>query len=555
MNKRIFLVDDEIVIRENIRNCINWAREGFIYCGDASDGEMALPMIEELKPDILITDIKMPFMNGLELSAIVRKQLPQTKIILISGHDEFEYVRQALRIGVEDYCLKPIGAADLIRLLREVADKIDREAEFKRKIEHLTKSLSDRRQQSREQLISQLCGGLIPSAEAIETAANLQIPLIARFYAVILTDIRMHGASEKDLPPVFISHAEHEPVSIHSVENELASFMGKHAEYLTARRSRTENIWVLKSDCRERLEALSSLLGDAAQSIEARYGCSIAYGIGSIQHRLHGVHTSFIEAEEDKHWRKITRQHRGTLLDITAGSGQQEVFLNRDEFLEFLTLGSRDNAEASIRKLASGLARIEWSSSLYGYYALTDLTFAVLNKARQLYRLAEPIEASVEPLRQMIQSIQSWEDACRYLLRLAELFWKWRSEAAGPYGELIAQVKAFVLQHYSQVDLSLQDAANHVNVSPSHLSKIFSQETGQTFIDFLMKTRIRKAMELLLSTNAKSYEVAYQVGYHDPSYFSNLFKRVTGMTIREFRKNGWQHAELLKGEDPVAAST
>lgn len=543
MNKRIFLVDDEIVIRENIRKCIDWTKEGFIYCGDASDGEMALPLIEELKPDILITDIKMPFMNGLELSAIVRKQLPQTKIILISGHDEFDYVRQALKIGVEDYCLKPIGSADLIRLLREVADKIDREAEFKRRIEQLTRDLSEREQQSREQLISQLCGGLIPSAEAIENAAALQIPLIARFYAVILTDIRTNSAHEEERATISVSLAE----------SELASIMAEHAEYLTARRSRTENIWVLKSDCRERLEELCRLFSEAVQSVESRLGCTISYGIGSIQHRLHGVHTSFIEAEEDKHWRKITRQHRSALLDMTAGSYHQEVFLNRDEFLEFLILGSRDQADTCIHKMAEGLARIEWPSSLYGYYALTDLTFAVLNKARQLYRISEPVEASIDSLRQMIQSIQSWQDACRYLLRLAELFWRWRSEAAGRYGELIAQVKAFVLQHYSQVDLSLQDAANHVNVSPSHLSKIFSQETGQTFIDFLMKTRIRKAMELLVSTNARSYEVAYQVGYHDPSYFSNLFKRLTGMTIREFRKHGWQHAELLKGEDTLAS--
>jgi len=545
MSKRIFLVDDEIVIRENIRNCINWTQEGFIYCGDASDGEMALPLIEELKPDILITDIKMPFMNGLELSAIVRKQLPETKIILISGHDEFDYVRQALRIGVEDYCLKPVGSAELIRLLREVAEKIDREAEFKRRIEQLARNLSDREHQSREQLISNLCGGLISSAEALETAAALQIPLIARFYAVILTDIRTSGAAHEDMPV--------HPVS--AAESAIQSILSQHAEYLTARRSRTENIWVLKSDCRERLEELCSGFGDAIHSVESRYGLSIAYGIGSIQHRLHGVHTSFIEAEEDKHWRKITRQHRDTLLNMTTGSTQPEAFLSRDEFLDYLILGSRDQAEFHIRKLAEGLSKIEWPSSLYGYYALTDLTFAVLNKARQLYRTAERIEESVDSLRQLIQSIQSWEDACRYLMRLAELFWKWRSEAAGPYGELIAQVKSFVLQHYSQVDLSLQDAANHVNVSPSHLSKIFSQETGQTFIDFLMKTRIRKAMELLINTNAKSYEIAYQVGYHDPSYFSNLFKRVTGMTIREFRKNGGQHANLLKGEDIIASSS
>lgn len=544
MNKRIFLVDDEIVIRENIRDCINWAKEGFIYCGDASDGEMALPLIEELKPDILITDIKMPFMNGLELSAIVRKQLPNTKIILISGHDEFDYARQALRIGVEDYCLKPVGAADLIRLLKEVADKIDREAEQKKQMERLAKDLTEKERLSREQLIGKLCGGLIASAEAVETAATLQIPLIARYYAVILTDLRLK--SIHDTPAA---------KAVSDTESAIASVIEEYADVLTARRSRTEKIWVLKSDRRDKLEYLCDIFSDAVRTLESTTGCRICFGIGSIQPRLQGVHTSFIEAEEDKHWRKITHQHRSSLLEFAADSYQQEVFIDRDAFLEFLALGSREQAEEYFARFAAGLARIEWQSSLFGYYALTDLTFAVLNKARKLYHTVESIEDSIVPLRDQISSIHSWQDACDYLLMLAELFWRWRSESSGKYGDLIAQVKAFVLEHYHRVELSLQDAANHVNVSPSHLSKIFSQETNQTFIDFLMRTRIRKAMELLVSTNAKSYEVAFQVGYNDPSYFSNLFKRVTGMTIREFRKNGWQQAKLSEEENSFASSS
>jgi len=543
LKKRIFLVDDEIAIRENIRDCIKWDREGFIYCGDASDGEMALPLIEELRPDILITDIKMPFMNGLELSAIVRRQLPDTKIILISGHDEFDYARQAVRIGVEDYCLKPISAADLIRLLHEVSEKIDREAEQKRELDRLTKSVTERERLSREELVSQLCGGLIATAEAVEIASELQVPLIARYYAVVLTDFQAEREQHAGLPS-----------AMGEVQEAIGEIIRKHADFLVCKRSRTERIWVLKSDQREQLQYICDTFGDSLRSVEASCGYSITIGVGSIQNRLQGVHASFIEAEDDKHWRKITRQHRSNLLE-RSGTVGQDIFLDRDAFIDFLTLGSREQAAPYIRRFTEGLRQIEWQSTLFGYYALTDLTLAVLNKARKLYRNADSIEESIDEMRRMINKVQSWEDACAYLTRLANLFWQWRADAAGRYGDLIALVKGYVLDHYSKVELSLQDAANHVNVSPSHLSKIFSQETGQTFIDFLMKTRIRKAMELLISTNAKSYEVAFQVGYNDPSYFSNLFKRVTGMTIREFRKNGWQHDDLFHEEDPFESSS
>lgn len=542
MKKRIFLVDDEIVIRENIRDCIKWEEEGFIYCGDASDGEMALPMIEELKPDILITDIKMPFMNGLELSAIVRKQLPRTKIILISGHDEFEYARQAVRIGVEDFCLKPIGAADLVSLLHHVAKKIDAENDQREELERLTRRLSEKKNISREELIRNLCGGLIATAEAIELATELQVPLIARYYVVILTDIRMNHTFPRDMTLSSESHV---------IEKAIAEIFRPHAHFLISMHSRTERIWVLQSDQVEPLQYISEVFTDAIRRVEDHTGCTIAFGIGSIQNRLQGVHASFIDAEDDKHWRKITRQHRTALLHL-SNTNRQYIFLDRDSFIDFLVLGTKERAESFIRSYTAGLNKIEWQSTLYGYYALTDLTMAVLNKARQLYRQVDAIEETMEELRDRIHQVQSWEDACAYLMHLTQLFWQWRTDAAGRYGELIAQVKSYVLKEYGKVELSLQDAANHVNISPSHLSKIFSQETGQTFIDFLMKTRIRKAMELLVSTNAKSYEIAYQVGYNDASYFSNLFKRITGMTIREFRKKKWRLHDLSKEEDSFA---
>lgn len=132
--KKVMLVDDEILIRESIRDSIDWKKEGFLYSGDAPDGELALPIIEEQEPDILITDIKMPFMNGLELTSVVRQRFPDIKIIILSGHDDFHYAQTALRLGVEDYCLKPVSAAELIQMLRIVSARIDEEHRLKQKI-------------------------------------------------------------------------------------------------------------------------------------------------------------------------------------------------------------------------------------------------------------------------------------------------------------------------------------------------------------------------------------------------------------------------------------
>ena len=121
---RVFLVEDESVVREGLRDKIPWDQYGFQFVGDAADGEMALPMIRKMKPDVLITDIKMPFMDGLSLSEIVKEEFPKIRIVIISGYDDFEYARQAIVVGVDQYLLKPVTRAALRNVMLELKEKI-----------------------------------------------------------------------------------------------------------------------------------------------------------------------------------------------------------------------------------------------------------------------------------------------------------------------------------------------------------------------------------------------------------------------------------------------
>lgn len=126
---KVFLAEDETLIREGLRDNIPWEQYGYRFVGEAADGEMALPLIRKTKPDVLITDIKMPFMDGLSLSRIVREELPKTKIIIISGYDDFEYAREAIAIGVDQYLLKPVTRMNLRKVLQELKEKIEQDVE------------------------------------------------------------------------------------------------------------------------------------------------------------------------------------------------------------------------------------------------------------------------------------------------------------------------------------------------------------------------------------------------------------------------------------------
>jgi len=531
--KKILLVDDEILVRESIRDNVDWEGEGFLFCDEAPDGEMALPLIESHQPDILITDIKMPFMDGLELARIVRQKYPHIKIVILSGHDEFEYARSALRLGITEYCLKPVGSAELLNTLKSIAARIDEERRHLDRLAEMESLLEASRDLRCQKLLSDLCTGLISTPEALHLAATLGVDLTASHYVVAITEV-LHpdgGRAETTAPPV------------RDISRRIVSGLSPFAAVLSYPRSRTETVWVLKGDREKALrEGLRLLEEELVPRAESACGCEIIAGAGSLQRRLHGIHASYLVAEEEKTYRKLIRANFRQMEK--SGVPGENVWLDRNRFLEFLKIGNKTELDAFITSFASELKRIDWHANMYGYFLLNDLTLTALHASQDLIRDAETMERRYREWQKSIQLIRSHENACDYVKRLAAQILDWREETADRYGPILEKAKRFIQTHYDRYDLSLQQAAEHAGVSPSHLSKIFSQGTGITFIEYLTRTRIRKAMELLLTTGLKSYEVAYRVGYNDAHYFSSLFKKMTGMTTKEFRKRGALRTDL-----------
>jgi len=183
---KFFLVEDEIVIRESIRQMVPWNDYGFELTGEASDGEMALPLIRKLKPDVLITDIRMPFMDGLVLSRIVRRELPETKIIIVSGYEEFFYAKQAIELGVEQYLLKPIDRNGMIEVLKELRGKFDRENEQRAYYNQFMREVQEYEKHSRRDFFELLIYRNFDLEEIYEKAEQLHINIEAQCYNIVL---------------------------------------------------------------------------------------------------------------------------------------------------------------------------------------------------------------------------------------------------------------------------------------------------------------------------------------------------------------------------------
>ena len=183
---KVFLVEDEAAARVGIRENVDWKAAGFEYCGEAPDGDVALPLIESTQPDLLITDIKMPFMDGLQLSKIIRQRMPWVKIVILSGHDEFHYAQSAIKLGVTEYLLKPVTAVTLHQVLQKISSLLDQEREEREHLKRLQSQLQDNLALQREKLLFQLVVGGVSSTEAIEQCQQLGLNIIAPFYQVLL---------------------------------------------------------------------------------------------------------------------------------------------------------------------------------------------------------------------------------------------------------------------------------------------------------------------------------------------------------------------------------
>lgn len=221
---KVFLVEDESIVREGLKNNFPWQEYGYQFMGEASDGEMALPMIRKAQPNVLITDIKMPFMDGLALSQIVTQEMPDIKIIIISGYDEFEYAQQAIRVGVERYLLKPVTKGTLKKTLLEIREKIETEQEQKSYLETFQNEMKEYERYSRRSFLEKVFGGVFSVQQIYEEAAKISLDLEGPCYNLVLVNLQVKRQNPE--------YAVQEPEGIDRVREALFRYFMRFPEYL-----------------------------------------------------------------------------------------------------------------------------------------------------------------------------------------------------------------------------------------------------------------------------------------------------------------------------------
>ena len=533
---KVFLVEDEIVMREGIKNNISWEEEGFEFVGEASDGELAYPLIQKTQPDILITDIKMPFMDGLELSRLVRQELPDTKIIILSGYDEFEYAQEAISIGITDYLVKPIAGAKLLEAVKKVGKLVQEEQQQRLFLKTFEQERLENIQLSRQKLFRSLASGKRPVSELLKEGREIGLDLVADRYNIVLlqifSDHQVEGYSEER----------------NAAEQAIEKMTEKMKNILMVELGLEGWGFIIKEtdEARSVEQTLDEFLEKLQEMIGTYEGIEYFAGVGRAVARLSELNRCFEEANRAFAYRYLRTWNQVIYSEKEPGNASVDENLNlsalnvekmdRKSVEQFLKTGLRGEVHHFIDEYFASLGEKNIQSLLLRQYVTMDMYFAAVAMLEQLgYDRAELVHRCGD-FQTMTTVFSTVEQTKEYLQGEFESAVDLREAVSQKkYSSLLKDARAYIERNYDQEDISLNKAAASVNLSPNHFSTIFNQETGQTFIEFLTEVRMERAKELLRSTSMKMSEIAFAVGYKDAHYFSYLFKKTQDCTPREYR--------------------
>lgn len=541
---KIFLAEDEVVVRETIKRMIPWEELGFQLVGEAADGEMALPLLIRQQPDLLITDIKMPFMDGLTLARLAKKEIPGLKVVILSGYDDFNYAKQAIGIGVEDYLLKPITKNALIERLSEIRSRYEHEKTQKEYYEKFQREMQAYEKNSSRDFFEALVDGSMDMMEVYKRAEKLGLDIVAEAYNVLIFTMNC----DEDFSGQRDEYSSWEAESLELLEN----FFAGHSSAMLFR-SNIFSYGVLLKGQRETIEENTRACVDEIRKILSRQDGRREWflAVGQSVERLSQIQKSYHTASRAFSQRYLydenilyydemeTMEHPGGQAETEDNAYLQKVdvnALNPAILQKFLSNGLQEETENFVKDYFYAIGQEPMESLVFRNYVILNVRFSVISFIKGLGCDTNEME-SADTEEVLAESGKNMESAIAYAKKMISQAIEIRDQNSGNKNRSILKTAVdFIDSHYMDEEISLNTVANVANVSSNHFSALFSQNMGQTFIEYLTTLRMNKAKELLRCTGMRSSEIAGEIGYKDAHYFSYLFKKTQGMTPSDYRK-------------------
>lgn len=530
---KIMLVDDEEEVRKSIIHKIDWQNAGFEVIGDAENGEDALEKIEQTEPDVVLTDIKMPYMDGLSMAERLRQRYPSIRIVVFSGFDEFEFAKRAIKLNVIEYILKPVNVEELTAILKRIKKNLDEEIDQKRNVNLLRESYVKSLPIIREHFLNDLVHGNMNENIISEKLREYEIDIADATKWVVAA---IHLEPEENVERAASLHKEREliPISVSRLIEEKLNDQFRFTMFHSA----FESILIVALDANNSHTGLVALLGDICKETKKILEVSVTIGVGETCERLTDIGTSFHSSLNALGYRAVTGS--GGLIYIRdvepVNHGKLQFDSQREaELIAAVKFGPREKIEGVVGSLVGKMEEAKVHYRQYQAYIL-----AVINALTQLsqqydLKISEMFGVETDYF-EILNKVEKAENIRQYLLDVAfKMNAALEEERSNTTKNVIEEARQYIKDNYQDTELSVEKICRHLHMSPAYFSTLFKKETGQAYIAYLTEVRLNRAVELLMTTEDKTYIIAEKVGYPEQNYFSYVFKKKFGVSPTKYR--------------------
>lgn len=535
------IVDDEPLERQGIRLILEMYRPGDRVVGEAGDGEEAVKIAAAVQPDVILLDIRMPGLDGMEVARILRPILPNTRLVIVTAHSEFAYAKKAVPLGISDYLLKPVDTQEMMKLLDRLEIQVAEERESKEEMERLRAALQDAMPLIRVGFVMDLVNGSLTNGEEVKTRAKfLGIHQTLRVaFHVWIDNLSGHKTYRSELEHQILQKQVGDAIqaSVQHWPGSLTVPVGSGQFVVLLPFSEEEE--------ESRIREVSQKLGDEiCCTVRTRTNATVTVGMGRPAKDEAGLARSHGEALAAGEFRLMYGGDQAIHADDVTTPHDPALLLE----------------QGNEKGMAMAIRMGDWETTRQHFLALwTDLPAEQkLNAADIRMKLLEvsaiasraAIEGGVKPEEITSLSIPSDKEimSMNSLSKVHEHSLAWLGELVGRVrasrefrnASLVEKAVRFVEENYHQ-ELSLEDVARQVYLSPCYFSRLFKQVKGWSFSEYLTQVRMEEARRLLVNTDCQISEIATRVGYRDARYFSQVFKRNEGCTPISYRRDAGKY--------------
>ena len=533
---KILLVDDEILVRDAIRENIDWGKLDCELIGDCENGKQAVEFVKTHEVDIVLTDILMPYMDGMELSHFLHDNYPDVLIVIFSGFGEFEYAKKAIQYNVSEYMLKPVTAMELTKVIENMKEKLDSRKKEQRKMESLTQVSQDYHKNANV-IRSKALDCLVKCTREVQVSLDelerMGITFQAASYRVAVFDIDTYSEMyqmdmDKQQESALMAFV------LFNVGDEIV--VQEKAGVVYQEGNNRVCIIFAGNRTKEFSENIHRICHEIQKKVKEVIGLETSIGIGSWVRSPYELIYSYRLAAKAIDYRYLLGGN--LLFDMEEKKTDNSIFLINDleTLTEAIKSGDRKLMEETLGQIETEIksALVE---KIYACIYLQQVIRAIGNTCQSLSEEPEKIIAQREALLKAVTEQRTFSQAAALVEKYAQEVFDELQELNSSSGQRQGMLAMdYIQKNYMDPCLSLNSICSYLNISTSYFSTIFKEMTGETFIEVLTRVRMEKAKELLENTTMKNYEIAEKVGFSDPHYFGISFKKITGKTPTEYAR-------------------